>query len=125
MGELIVYWSSRRRLSVHISNIYICKTSRPNATKFYLKHHLGEGKASLGFGPDWIRTVVSMETDSSHIAIMGKTASSRFSQMFLIGSFSYLQIKITCMRAWMSSKFCRIRPRTTELVALEGMKKIP
>ena len=26
---------------------------------------------------------------------------------------------MTCMRAWMSSKFGRIRPRTTELAALE------
>ena len=29
------------------------------------------------------------------------------------------------MRAWMSSKFGPIRPRTTELAALERMKKIP
>ena len=32
---------------------------------------------------------------------------------------------MTCMRAWMSSKFGRIRPLTTELAALERMKKIP
>ena len=32
---------------------------------------------------------------------------------------------MTCMRAWMSSKFGRIRPRTTELAALERMKKNP
>ena len=32
---------------------------------------------------------------------------------------------MTCMRAWMSSKFGRIRPWTTELAALERMKKIP
>ena len=30
---------------------------------------------------------------------------------------------MTCMRAWMSSKFCWIRPQTTELAALERMKK--
>ena len=30
---------------------------------------------------------------------------------------------MTCMRALISSKFGRIRPRTTELAALEGMKK--
>ena len=30
-----------------------------------------------------------------------------------------------CMRAWMSSKFGQIRPRTMELAALERMKKIP
>ena len=32
---------------------------------------------------------------------------------------------MTCMRAWMSSKFGGIRPWTTELTALERMKKIP
>ena len=30
---------------------------------------------------------------------------------------------MTCMRAWMISKFCRIRPQTTELAALKRMKK--
>ena len=32
---------------------------------------------------------------------------------------------MTCMRAWMSSKFGRFRPWTTELAALERMKKNP
>ena len=69
-----------------LSNIYISKTSRPNATKFYLKHHWGDGKAALGFGPDRIRTLVSMATDSSHRVIMGNGVIT-FSRMFLIGSF--------------------------------------
>ena len=30
---------------------------------------------------------------------------------------------MTCMRAWMSSKFGKIRLRTTELAALERMEK--
>ena len=30
---------------------------------------------------------------------------------------------MTCTRAWMSLKFGRFRPRTTELAALERMKK--
>ena len=34
--------------------------------KFCLKHHWGRGKASVGFELDWIRTLVSMATDSSH-----------------------------------------------------------
>ena len=51
--------------------------------KFYLKHHWGGGKASVGFDPDRIRTLVSMATDSSHIVIMGKTASSRFNGALL------------------------------------------
>ena len=50
--------------------------------KFYLKHHWGGGKASVGFDPDRIRTLVSMATDSSHRVIMGKTTSSRFLECF-------------------------------------------
>ena len=60
------------------SNMNISETSRPIAIKLYLKHHWGEGKASVGFDSDQIRTLVSMATDSSHRVIMGKTASSRF-----------------------------------------------
>ena len=100
----------------------ISATSWPIGMKFYLKHHWGGGKASVGFDPDWIRTLVSMATDSSHRVIMGKTT---FSRMLLIGSFSYLQVTMTCMRAWMSSKFGWIGLRTTELAALERMEKIP
>ena len=33
---------------------------------------LGGGLTALGFGPDRIRTLVSMATDSSHRVIMGK-----------------------------------------------------
>ena len=77
-GELIVYQSSRRpsvRASVRAStllNINISETSGLFATKFYLKHHWGGGKAALCFGPDRIGTLVSMATDSSHRVIMGK-----------------------------------------------------
>ena len=61
-----------------ISNMNISKTRGPIATKFYLKHYWGGGKPALGFGPDRIRTLVSMATDSSHRIIMGKTALPRF-----------------------------------------------
>ena len=60
----------------------ISETIRPIAIKFYLKHHWGGGKASIGFDPDQIRTLVSMATDSFHRVIMGKTASSRFLKVF-------------------------------------------
>ena len=73
-GELIVYQSSRCpsvRASTLI-NINISETSGPIATKFYLKHHWGGGKAASGFRPDRIGTLVSMATDSSHRVIMGK-----------------------------------------------------
>ena len=78
-GELIV-WDSSRRPSVRpsvrastLSNINISETSWPIVIKFHQKHHWGGGLAALGFGPDRIRTLVSMATDSSHRVIMGKT----------------------------------------------------
>ena len=104
-----------------ISNMNISKTRGPIATKFYLKHHWGGGKPALGFGPGRIRTLVSMATDGSHRVIMGKTPSPRF----LIRFFSYLQVTMTYIRVWMSSKFGQIRPQTTELAALERQKKSP
>ena len=92
IGELIVYRSSRRpcvhpfvRLSVcpfTLSNMNISATNWLIGMKFYLKHHRGGGKASVGFDPDRIRILVSMATDSSHRVIMGKTASSRFLKCF-------------------------------------------
>ena len=56
-----------------LSNMNISATSGPIVIRFYLKHHWGGGKAALFFGPDWIETLVSMVTDSSHRVIMGKT----------------------------------------------------
>ena len=64
------------------SNMDIFATSWPIGMKFYRKHHWGGGKASVGFDPDRIRTLVSMATDSSHRVIMGKTASSYFLEHF-------------------------------------------
>ena len=75
-GELIVYpvclsVSQCVCVFTHL-NMNISETSWLIATKFYLKHHWGGGKAALGFGPDWIGTLVSMATDISHRVIMGK-----------------------------------------------------
>ena len=61
----------RRRTST-FSNFNISATSGPMVTKFYLRHHWVGGKDALDFGPDRIRTLVSMATDSSHRIIMGK-----------------------------------------------------
>ena len=55
-----------------LSNMNISETSRPIIIKFHQKHHLGGGLTTLGFGPYWIRTLVSKATDSSHRVIMGK-----------------------------------------------------
>ena len=45
-----------------------------------------------------------------------------FSQLFLIGSFSYLQVTRTYIKAWMSLDFRQIPPLTRELTALEHLK---
>ena len=66
-----------------LSNMNISETNGSIATKFYLKHDLGGGLAALGFGPDRIRTLVSMATESSHRVIMVKTVSPLF-----LGCFS-------------------------------------
>ena len=94
--------------------------------KFYQKHHWDGGKASLGFGLDWIKTLVSMATDSSHRVIMEKTVLplflSCFSSAILDQILSYLQVMMTHIRSWMSLKFGEIRSGTTELAALEHLK---
>ena len=59
-----------------LSNMNISETSGSIVTKFYLKHHWVGGKDAIGFGPDQIRTLVSMVTDSSHRVIMGKMLSA-------------------------------------------------
>ena len=46
----------------------------------------------------------------SPLAYNGKNDVSTFSRLFLIGSFSYLQVMITYTRAWMSLKFGQIPP---------------
>ena len=59
-----------------------------------------------------------------HRLILGKNGVATFSQLFLVKSFSYLQVMMTYIRAWMSSKFGPIRSGITELAALEHLKKV-
>ena len=47
-----------------------------------------------------------------------------FSRLFLMGSFSYLQVMMTFIRAWMSLKFGQIRSWTTEQAALKRLKNL-
>ena len=56
-----------------LSNMNKSEISRLIVIKFHQKHHWGGGSTPLGFGPDLIRTLVSLATDSSHRVIMGKT----------------------------------------------------
>ena len=47
-----------------------------------MKYVLVGGKIAAGVGADWIKTLVSMATDSSHRTIMGKTVFSCFLSCF-------------------------------------------
>ena len=101
----------------------ISAASKPIATKFYLKHHWG--KAALGFGPDRIRTLVSMATDSSHRVIMGENLVATLAPSFLVQSSSYLQVTRTTINSRHSLNFGQIRQPTVELAALERLEKCP
>ena len=46
-------------------------------------------------------------------------SSSTLESVFLIGSFSFLQVTRTTIKAWMSSDLGVIPPLTSELAALE------
>ena len=48
------------------SNMNISSTSGLITTKFYLKHHWVGGNPAIGYGPDQIRTLVSIATESFH-----------------------------------------------------------
>ena len=53
----------------------------------------------------------------------GKNLVSTLAASFLIGFSSFLQVTSTTIKAWMSSNLGRIPPLTSELVALEHLKK--
>ena len=82
-----------------LSDTKISETSWQTIIKFHLKHHCGGRLSALGFGPDWMRTLVSMATDSSHRVIMGKNLVSSLALPLLIGSFSFLQVTRTAINA--------------------------
>ena len=91
--------------------------------EFYQKHHWDGGNAATGFGPDRIKTLSSMATDSPHRFIMELTGC-HFSAIF-IRSFLNLQVMMKCIGARKSSKFSHIGPPTAESAALERLKKSP
>ena len=59
----------------------------------------------------------------SSLAYNGKKDVSYFSRLSLIGSFSYLQVMITYMRAWMSLKFGQIQPLVSMVTDRVMMEK--
>ena len=74
--------------------------SGPIEITFYLKHHVSGRKDALGFGPDQIRTLVSMATDTSHMVIMGENVVTTLVPSFSIRYSSFLQV----MRTTISSR---------------------
>ena len=84
--------------------------------------HWGGSLSVLNFGPDRIRTLVSMATDSSHRVIMGNFCD--YSSVFIFdGSSLFLQVTWTTIKSRMGLKFGNIRPGTEELAAPEYLKK--
>ena len=82
-------WSGvRPSSSSTISNMNISATSGPITMKFYQKDHWDGGKAALRFGPDWIKTLVSMATDSPHKVILEKTVLPLFLSCFSSDPFN-------------------------------------
>ena len=76
-----------------LSDMKISETSWPIIIKFHLKHHWGEGLAALGFGPDRIRTLVSMASYN------GESLVSTQALPFFIGSSLFLQVTRTAIKA--------------------------
>ena len=70
-----------------LSNMNISATSWPIEMKFYLKHHWGGGKASVGFDPDRIRTLVSMATDRRDVPVGVPLDLSTPTGMSCIGTY--------------------------------------
>ena len=83
----------------------ISATRGPIAIKIYLKHHCGGGQAVIAFGPDWIRTLASIATDSSHRVIMGKILWPLKRLYFLIESSSFLRVTRTTIKSLAEFEF--------------------
>ena len=92
----------------------------------YQNHHLGIGSV-LGFGPDRIKILVSLATDSSHRVLMGETVLSLFCGYFSDDPFHFFIVASNklCIGAPMSLKFGQIQPSSAELAAMKRLKKIP
>ena len=59
----------------------------------------------------------------SPYAYNGRIIVNTLTPSVLIGSSSFMQKTMTCIKAWMSSNFNQIRLLTTEFPALERLKK--
>ena len=61
----------------------------------------------------------------SPLTYNGENGVTTFSRLLLIRFFLYLLVTRTCITSWTSSNFGQIGPQTTELAALECLKKFP
>ena len=76
------YVSACISLCVNIFKHEYLRDKQADRNQILFEHHWDGGKASVGFDPDRIRTLVSMATDSSHRFIMGKRRHHVFSNAF-------------------------------------------
>ena len=88
--------------------------------------------ASLGWGKGCIRFWGRLDQNSGFhgnrkppLTYNGENDVSTFSRLFWTRSFLYLQVTRTCIKSRTSSNFGQIGPPTTELAALEHLKKFP
>ena len=79
----------------------IFKTSWLVIIKFHLKHYWGRELTALCFGPERIRTLVSMGYN-------GENFESTLALPFFIGSSLFLLVTMTAVKAWMGSNFSKI-----------------
>ena len=87
---------------------------------------------SLGVGKDCIMFWGRLDQNSGvhgnrkpPLIYNGENGVSTFSRLLLIWSFLYLQVMRTCIKSRMSLNFSQIWALTTELAALERLKKFP
>ena len=101
----------------------ISETNGSIATKFYLKYYWDGGKAAVGFGPDRIRTLVYMATESSLRVIMVKCLHFFFAVfhplLFILAGNDDMHESSDEFELGL------LRPLTAELAALERLKKSP
>ena len=60
-----------------------------------------------------------------HLKKLMDNVVTALASTFLSGSSLFFHLTRTLIKGWMSLKFCRIRPRTYELAALEYLEKSP
>ena len=100
--ELEYLWSQLANLD----QIFVCST-------------IWVGKGCIRFWDRLDRNAGFHGNRKPPLTYNGENDVSTFSRLFLIWSFSYLQVTRTCIKSRRSSNFGQIGPLTTELAALE------